>query len=120
TALANRADRRLRQPKRTGAALLPSASPEAFHLYRQAPAQRARTLGALLLVLDADYRVAARRAPDVRLACVDVFGAPQGPSVISLRALLGLIGAYEWRAKGIEVAALSARIHPHYGVFAPV
>ena len=120
TALANRADRRLRQPKHTGAALLPSASPEAFHLYRQARAQRARTLGALLLVLDADYRVEARRAPDVRPACVDVFGPPEGPSVISLRALLGLIGAYEWRAKGIEVAALQERIHPHYGVFAPV
>jgi SAM-dependent methyltransferase len=120
TALANRADRGMRRPKPTAAALLPSASPEAFHQYRQARAQRARTLGALLLVLDGDYRVEAPRAPDVRLACLDVYGPPQGPSVVSLRTLLGLIGAFEWRAKGIEIAALSARIHPHYGVFAPV
>jgi methylase of polypeptide subunit release factors len=39
---------------------------------------------------------------------------------MSLRTLLGLIGAREWRAKGLDIAALGARIHPHYGVFAPV
>ena len=44
----------------------------------------------------------------------------QGPSVVSLRTLLGLIGAHEWRTKGIEIAALDGRIHPHYGVFAPI
>jgi methylase of polypeptide subunit release factors len=31
-----------------------------------------------------------------------------------------LIGAYEWRKKGIEIPALEGRIHPHYGVFAPI
>jgi methylase of polypeptide subunit release factors len=70
--------------------------------------------------LEEDYRVLLRRAPDVRQACVDVFGAADGPSVISLRALLGLIGAYEWRTSGIEIAAIGGRIHPHYGVFAPI
>ena len=44
----------------------------------------------------------------------------EGPSVASLRALLGLIGAHEWRTKGIEIAAIGGRIHPHYGVFAPI
>jgi len=34
--------------------------------------------------------------------------------------LLGLIGAYEWRKKGVEVPAAGGRIHPHYGVFSPV
>jgi methylase of polypeptide subunit release factors len=34
--------------------------------------------------------------------------------------LLGLIGAHEWRKKGIEIPALGGRIHPHYGVFAPI
>jgi methylase of polypeptide subunit release factors len=34
--------------------------------------------------------------------------------------LLGLIGAHEWRTKGIEIAAVGGRIHPHYGVFAPI
>ena len=32
----------------------------------------------------------------------------------------GLIGAHEWRKKGVEIPALGARIHPHYGVFSPV
>jgi len=31
-----------------------------------------------------------------------------------------MIGAYEWRRKGVPVAALKARVHPYYGVFAPV
>jgi methylase of polypeptide subunit release factors len=39
---------------------------------------------------------------------------------MSLRNLLGLIGAHEWRTQGIEIAALGARIHPHFGVFAPI
>ncbi len=30
--------------------------------------------------------------------------------MVSLRELLGVIGAHEWRAKGIPVAALGARI----------
>ena len=98
-----------------------AASPvEAFHLHRQAQSLRARTLGMLLLPFDGDYRIPLRRAPDARQACVEAFGPPEGPSVASLRALLGAIGAHEWRKKGIEVPALSGRIHPHYGVFAPV
>ena len=39
---------------------------------------------------------------------------------MSLRELLGLVGAHEWRVKGIAVPAAGGRIHPHYGVFAPV
>jgi methylase of polypeptide subunit release factors len=31
-----------------------------------------------------------------------------------------VIGAHEWRRKGVEIAALGARIHPWYGVFSPV
>src|SRR5580658_2174922 len=42
------------------------------------------------------------------------------PSIVSLRALLGVIGAHEWRTKGIEIGAIGGRIHPHYGVFAPI
>ena len=40
--------------------------------------------------------------------------------VMSLRELQGLIGAHEWRRRGVLVTALEARIHPHYGVFSPV
>ena len=39
---------------------------------------------------------------------------------MSLRELLGLVGAHEWRWKGVPIPALDGRIHPHYGVFSPV
>jgi SAM-dependent methyltransferase len=95
---------------------------EAFHLHRQAQSQRARTLAMILLPLDRDYTIPLRRAPDIRQACTEVYGVGSEPSVVSLRELLGLIGAHEWRKKGVEIAALGpgARIHPHYGVFSPV
>jgi SAM-dependent methyltransferase len=119
-ALASRADRQPRNAKKSTASSMPASPAEAFHLYRQARAQRARTLGALLVPLDEDYSIPLRRAPDIRQACAEAYGPVGGPSVASLRALLGLIGAHEWRTKGIEIAAVGGRIHPHYGVFAPV
>ena len=119
-ALARRADRPSGLSEKSAASRTPESRAEAFHLHRQARSQRARTLGSLLVPLEEDYRVLLRRAPDVRQACMDVFGAAEGISVISLRALLGLIGAYEWRTSGIEIAAIGGRIHPHYGVFAPI
>jgi hypothetical protein len=119
-ALARRVDRKPRTPRSSPAAL-PSISPmDAFHLYRQARSQRARTLGMLLIPLAEDYSMPLKRAPDVRQACVEVYGPGQERSVTSLRELLGLIGAHEWRKAGIEIPALGGRIHPHYGVFAPV
>ena len=93
---------------------------EAFHLHRQAQSQRARTLGMLLLPFDADHSIPLRRAPDVRLACTEAYGAGTEPYIATLRGLQGLIGAYEWRKNGVEIPALGARIHPHYGVFAPI
>jgi len=119
-ALASRADRRPRKPKKSAASSMPRSPAEAFHLHRQAQSQRARTLGALLVPLDEDYRIPLRRAPDVRRACAEAYGPAEGPSVASLREVLGLIGAHEWRIKGIEIAAIGGRIHPHYGVFAPI
>jgi len=98
---------------------------EAFHLHRQAQAQRARVLAAVLIPLEGDYSIALRRAPDWREACTQAWGPATGERcVATLRELLGLVGAYEWRKKGVEVSALGApprnRIHPHYGVFSPV
>src|SRR5688572_29316274 len=46
-ALASRADRPSRKQKRSAASSIPTSSAEAFHLHRQARAQRARTLDAL-------------------------------------------------------------------------
>ncbi len=113
-ALAARADRGA--PPSTPRAL----TPEDFHRYRQRRAQRARTLGQLLVPLEAGYRVPLRRAPDLHAACRDVYGPEDEPSLVALRELIGLVGAFEWRRKGIEIAAVGGRIHPHYGVFAPV
>jgi len=122
-ALARRAERRPRKASATTlSTVVATSSSEAFHLHRQAQSQRARTLSMLLLPLEDDYSIPLRRAPDLRQACVEAYGPADspGPSVVSLRELLGLIGAHEWRKKGVEVAALGARIHPHYGVFAPI
>lgn len=49
-----------------------------------------------------------------------VRGEADQPYVASLREWLGLVGAFEWRRKGVWIPALEARIHPHYGVFSPV
>jgi SAM-dependent methyltransferase len=119
-ALARRADREPRKQKKSAASAMRTSPAEAFHLYRQARSQRARTLSALLVPLDEDYGIPLRRAPDIRQACAEAYGPGEAPSVASLRALLGVIGAHEWRIKGIEIAAIGGRIHPHYGVFAPI
>lgn len=95
-------------------------SRETFNLYRQAQSQRARTLDKLLITFEADHRILLRRAPDVHSACEKVYGISNEPYVTSLRELLGLIGAHEWYKKGIDIAALGAKIYPHYGVFAPI
>lgn len=111
-AMARRIDRKPRKP---------ASSPlESFNFHRQAQSQRARTLGMLLLPLEADYSIPLRRAPNVKEACAEAYGAGEEPSVVSLRELLGVIGAHEWRKKGVEIPALGERIHPHYGVFSPV
>jgi SAM-dependent methyltransferase len=119
-ALASRVDRQARKPRRPSALFLPAPTGEAFHLYRQQQSQRARTLGALLVPLETDYGIPLRRAPDIRQACVHAWGPGQGAAVASLRALLGIISAHQWRLKGIDIAAIGGRIHPHYGVFAPI
>jgi SAM-dependent methyltransferase len=102
--------------------------PQAFHLHRQAQAQRARVLGMVLVPFDADYGIPLRRAPDAKKACAEAWGPAKdgaGPSVASLRELMGFISAHEWRRKGVPIPALGEdgphnRIHPHYGVFSPV
>lgn len=112
-----------------------------FHLHRQAQSQRARVLGMVLIEFAADYSIALRRAPDAKQACTEAWGpAPTeaavtdadaaatdeaaGGSVASLRELMGVISAHEWRKRGVEIPALGKapnnRIHPHYGVFSPV
>lgn len=122
-AMARRIDRtrtRSRTQPRKQAGKTPVTPTEAFHRHRLAQSQRARTLGMLLLPFEADYGIPLRRAPDVREACSEAYGSISQPFVASLRELLGLISAHEWRKNGVPVAVLNEKIHPHYGVFSPL
>ena len=111
--------------KAKAAAAAPVTPAQAFHLHRQVQGQRARVLSSILIVLQPDYAIALRRAPDWRQACVEAWGEPAadaGLQVVSLRELLGVVGTHEWRKKGVAMPVLGkeARIYPHYGVFSPV
>ncbi len=90
-----------------------------FRAHRQFQSLEHQLLSRLVVPLDAQYRVQLRRAPDVHLACLEAWGPSEEPLLVSLRELLGVIGAHEWRKNGVEVEALGGRIHPHYGVFTP-
>jgi methylase of polypeptide subunit release factors len=119
-ALARRADHKGSKGKKAKAPKVPATPTEAFHLHRQAQSQRGRTLAMLLIPFEADYSIPLRRAPDVKLACNEAYGRGEEAFAMSLRELLGVIGAHEWRRNGVEIPALGERIHPHYGVFSPV
>ncbi|MBF6523859.1 methyltransferase [Nocardia farcinica] len=98
-----------------------------FHAHRRARARRAALLGKVVVAVERDHSVRLRRAPDVRAACRHAYGHLAGepgavtdtPTVVSLPELLGVVGAYQWHDRGIDIPALGARIHPAYGVFAP-
>jgi SAM-dependent methyltransferase len=115
-AMARRIDTKPRKKKDTA----PASPIDAFNLHRLAQSQRARTLAMLVLPLTAYYSIPLRRAPDVQQTCEEAYGPSDGESVVSLREVLGLIGAHEWRKKGVEIGAAGGRIHPYYGVFSPV
>ena len=128
-ALGRRVDRPPRENTPRAGARTPAPAPpdaaalarEAFAHHRAAQARRAALLGRVLLEFQPDHTIALRRAPDVRAALGEAWGAPDGEaSVASLRELQGLVGAHEWRKKGVEVPALGARIHPWFGVFSPL
>jgi methylase of polypeptide subunit release factors len=96
---------------------------DTFNLHRLAQSQRARILGMILIEVNADHTISLRRAPDVAQACEEAYGKQVSPYVISLRELLGVISAHEWRKTGVQVLTRDdeeVRIHPHYGVFSPV
>ncbi|MBB5204575.1 SAM-dependent methyltransferase [Inhella inkyongensis] len=122
-ALAHRIDlQRARRPQP------PAESAKAgFHQHRKAQAERARILGQLVFEFGVDHSLPLRRAPDAQLAARAAIGDQTQPYVASLRELLGWIGAWEWRQKGVPTPQLGLRkngetvhIHPYYGVFSPV
>ena len=52
----------------------------------------------------AHYRLGLARAPDVAQACRQVWGEPEAATtVVPLKQLLGMLGAAEWRRKGLAV-----------------
>ncbi|WP_370679539.1 methyltransferase [Comamonas sp. GB3 AK4-5] len=113
------------QRRQVGAKADAPTFPHAFHLYRQSQAQRARVLNSLLVVVQPDYVISLRRAPDWKLAFNEAWGAAavtKGPRVVALRELLGVVAAHEWRKKGVPMPLLGddVHIHAHYGVFSPV
>ncbi|MBZ4200827.1 MAG: class I SAM-dependent methyltransferase [Methylotenera sp.] len=114
-ALSRRIDRPRKKPKKTGETLLQS-----FHLHRQAQSQKARILGMLVIELGVGYNIHLRRAPDVKAACEHAYGSSHGSTVVSLREILGLVGAYEWNKNGVDISVINNKIHPSYGVFSPI
>lgn len=89
-----------------------------FFAEREAKAFEAAVLSRLVVRMSADCRIEAERAPDCSEAWRAAFG--DAKPYVPVRELLGVIGAHEWRKKGIFVRALGAPVFPHYGVFGPV
>ena len=122
-ALGRRVDKAAeRAAGRAAGSAAPTDITQVFHRHRKAQAERARILGLVLIPFDADHGIPLRRAPDVRQACAEAHEAwqPPEPYAAALRELQGVVGAHEWRKKGVPVPALGASIHPHHGVFSPV
>jgi methylase of polypeptide subunit release factors len=124
-ALARRVDKPSKKSKRTGK--LESKATvslrDAFNLHRLSQSQRARILGMLLIQCDADHSISLRRAPGVNQACTEAYGLVSESYVVSLRELLGVISAHEWRKNGVPILARGDEpiyVYPHYGVFSPI
>ncbi len=106
--------RRLPTPRHAGSPL------DAFRSERKARAIEHDTLGRIVVELDANYTLDLKRAPDVTTACKQAWGKTTSKrTVVPLKTLLGIVGAAEWRKKGIDVPGLPRRLTPHYGVYLP-
>jgi methylase of polypeptide subunit release factors len=94
---------------------------EIFHRARAARLDEHRVLSRLLIELGPGWTPKLRRPSDVSAACEAALGAwTDGENVLCpLREVMGIVGAWEWQRRGIEIPALGGRIHPRWGVFAP-
>lgn len=90
-----------------------------FHRHRQIQSHKAQLLARLLVPVSADGTVPLRRAPDIHEAWHEAVPHATSNCLVSLRELLGFIGAHEWRKNGVYISALDAKIHPHYGIYSP-
>jgi methylase of polypeptide subunit release factors len=98
---------------------------QAFHQHRARQIQRASITNKILIELN-HGSCDLKRAPDVKEAVAGALitnaklDKVPAKLVLSLRELLGMNGAHEWRKKGVYIDALSANIHAHYGVYSPI
>jgi methylase of polypeptide subunit release factors len=98
---------------------------QAFHQHRARQIQRANITNKILIELN-HGACDLKRAPDVKDAVTGALitnaklDKVPAKLVLSLRELLGMVGAHEWRKKGVYIDALSANIHAHYGVYSPI
>ncbi len=96
-----------------------------FEAFREDQKSRAQLLGKLLIPINADHKIELKRAPDITLASAQAYGADIAAYIVSLRELQGVISAFEWRKKGvnIDLSALGIspfKLTPHFGVFSPI
>ena len=97
-----------------------SPSPtDAFRAERNARQQEYEILSHLLVKLDRQYILQLRRAPSVREACLSLWGKSEKDTLVPLKTLAGMLGAWEWYQRGMEVPGLKGKLYPHYGVFSP-
>ena len=98
---------------------------QAFHQHRARQIQRANITNKILIELN-HGACDLKRAPDVKDAVTGALitnaklDKVPAKMVLSLRELLGMVGAHEWRKKGVFIDALQANIHAHYGVYSPI
>lgn len=114
----------------------PVNAAELFARQRADRARRAEMLGRIVVDLGVrtgeqgpEWFLDLRRAPDLAAACAHAYGPPvDGPGTprrIPLTELQGVLGAWQWHLRGVEVAALGdgdgtpGKVYPDYGVFSP-
>ncbi|WP_241228462.1 methyltransferase [Corynebacterium hylobatis] len=121
-------DRRLAKGRGRAAGQPAMTGAEEFYRIRQARAQRSRMMSLVLVPLTFDTQsgsaiVPLPRAPQVGPAVEFGYGQHHSSSeegaVVSLQELIGVQSAYQWFLNGVDVPALNAKIHPHYGTFLP-
>jgi methylase of polypeptide subunit release factors len=98
---------------------------QAFHQHRARQIQRANITNKILIELN-HGSCDLKRAPETKDAIAGALivnaklDKVPAKLVLSLRELLGMNGAHEWRKKGVFIDALQANIHAHYGVYSPI
>jgi methylase of polypeptide subunit release factors len=105
-----------------GSGLRGCAPIDAYRSAREAKQREHDLLGRLVVSLEgAAYRPDLDGAPALGDFGIQVWG-PIGdrPLVVPMREWIGARGAREWYRTGVQVPVLRARVHPHYGVFAPI